>query len=186
MDVQQQQPTPILDTTTQSQPQRENSFFRWLEDPSEDLYFLSLMLQGKEVVGDDEQGNPIIEIKGAPLMNAKGVHMTMTFLRTISGKNTYMSNLDDNRFYEICTFASVSYTSKLIKGAISGEYAIKTEDIDFIVECINNVLEMSLRRPINQGEREIVRSNKTEHNVTQRVSDTTNQGQGIMSWFKGR
>ena len=183
--------TSATPMSTAYTPPRQDDFFRYLEDAEEELYRFRLFLEGKEMLKDDEGNIEVRNTAGEPMLNQKGIHFVMTCLAPICTKNTYVSNLNEERMYELCESTANAFAIGLFKGMVgrrhengtSGYYGIKKENFESICEAVNNFVEMSLRRAIDEGERGVIRSNRTE-NVTRSIVSEGGGGGNVWDFMR--
>jgi len=129
---------------------------RWVESADDLLQLLEYDLACKHIVYKENKDGGIttdwIRDEGVePLMNEQGIRFIIGKLRTVCSRNTFLSDLDENRVYQIGLLTSMSITANLY--VRMKEFGVKdTITCDLIIEEINNVMELALRRAINRGE----------------------------------
>lgn len=177
----------MADANTQSQDLRnpnfmgrDSDFNRWLEQADDLLAYLEHDLRSDSLV--DREGRLQWVTTGQPLLNEKGIRFIISSLRHICNKNTYMSNLDQKRVNTICLFTANSITKALFFNW--REFGVSPDYYDVIIEKVNNVLELALRRGMNEGERKFLKS--VEH-IQRIIEQPQEQGQGgIFNIFSKR
>lgn len=115
----------------------------------------------------------------------------MTMLHPILNKNTFMSNYDEDRIYKKCLDTCLDFNERIAKGAINknqetgeSEFGLREEDLKPIASCFRNLVESAYRRPMKEGERNTIRSNKTEHEVTNTVVEQNQGGGGLFGFLR--
>lgn len=143
----------------------EANFFKDLIRTDEELNNFAMELAGKILnsnnpytMDDDGIAKPNYIQVGDPLLNDRGIRFIIAYIRTICTKNAHVSNIDDERFYEIMRPSVRTLTDTLFIGMINGWYDLKQENFSAIVEMCSNWMEMSLRRAINEGERNVLKN----------------------------
>ncbi len=158
-DGQMPQPTPI-----------HSDFFKHLINSQDELLTFRLFLEGKAVILNPETEEEELVKSGEPMMNSIGIHDTLTFISSVCKRGTYVSNIDEDAMYNDMLFIADSFATMLFKGMVGqNKYGLRKENYDSVVEEFINFMEFSLRRPLNQGEREVFRGNRmqTEQTIRQ-------------------
>lgn len=165
-----------------SQPQQQNSvqldplpvgvplhsdFFKHLINSDDELFTYRLYLEGKAVVTNPETGEDEFAQDGEPMLNSIGVHDTMTALSSICKRGTYVSNLDEATLHIDLLAVTNSYWTMLMKNSVGeNRWNTKKENWDMLREMFFTFAEYAMRRPLDQGEREVFRGNKMQSEQT--------------------
>lgn len=91
-----------------------------------------------------------------PLMNEKGIATTRILLRSVLHLNTILSNLSKGEFRKTFFYICADFLNTILIN--KDEYQIKLDKIQLIMAIFMNYTEFTLRRAINQGEREFVKA----------------------------
>ena len=172
-------------------PPIDEKFGRWIESSDDLVTALVHDLKCQQQIFEQDPGTGEIRerwvtSKGTkPLMNDEGIMFVVSEIRSMCNKNTYFSNLEEKRVFDICRFTSISITnniySKLKRFGIQD-----TILADNIVEKINNTMELALRRAMGAKERSgLLKTFTTSENI-QSIPKSQQQGSGGFFGLGGR
>lgn len=162
-------------------PQKTDADFnRWLEQSDDILNLLEHDLRG-DILIEDKTGI-YWESKGKPLLNEIGIRFVVGYLRHFANKNTYMSDLGEDRVGEICLATTLSLTDALFFRWV--EFGINPDNFSVIVEHVNNIIEFAARRAMHGGERKFLK--QTENIVRHYTSNPKEGGIGLPNIFGGK
>lgn len=140
----------------------DDSFLRWSQDFEAKLDSLRKNWLGYVLEWDAQQKRNVwVYYEDRRLMNERGVDRLIGFLRGFTGPNTYMSNLSEARIDEICLLTSKKIAKELLYRA--KDYELDLASYETLCVELDNILELALRRAMDEGERNFARGTLLEH-----------------------
>lgn len=138
-----------------------------LLNSEDELLSFRLYLEGKAIIINPTTGDEELRQCSEPIMNARGIHDVMTFLSSVCRKGLHGSNIDEDEMYGDMLISADSIATKIFKDMVGeNKYNLRKENFDILVEETINFIEFSMRRPLNQGERELFKQNiKSEQTI---------------------
>ena len=115
------------------------------------------------------------------LLNDKGVRAIISLLKPIVNKNTFLSNLREERVNKLLLFISNRVCETLYFNF--KEFDIKPEFYFILNEMIQDFLETAFRRPQDEGERSFIRSTEQRRVLVQERPNS--EKKGVFGLFKG-
>jgi len=97
------------------------------------------------------------------LMNDEGIFRTVTAMQMILNKNTYLSNFDEPKTFEMIRHFSVYYAEILSYNYIL--FDLDVDYIDYIHELVTGIVAYAIQRQMGGGERSL----RTQPENIQRV-----------------
>ncbi len=167
---------------SQIQPQTigrsmDSDLTRWMEHIEDVLTQLEHDLAGE--IYDDESGE-WREVPGARIMNDRGINATTKFIRAYANRNTFFSDLSEERVLDICRHASFAFNDLLFYNW--QEFEINLTYYSTVHNEVITIIEMALRRAISGAERASITKLEQVH----RVYQTTEQPRGgILGMLRG-
>jgi hypothetical protein len=132
----------------------DSSYLIWAEDFYADIERYKMYLRGVEIQRNPETGDKEIAKPGEPLLNEKGIFRLTGYLSILVSKNTYLSNLSERRAHEMAKENSIALTLEL--GQNAEAYGLKPDKLPAIMVQFDSVLELALRRAIDNKERDLL------------------------------
>lgn len=97
------------------------------------------------------------------LMNELGIFRTITAMQAVLNKNTYLSNFDEIKTFELIRYFSIYYAE--ILAYYYKEFDLKVDYLDYIHELVTDTLAFAIQRQMGGGERSL----RTQPENIQRV-----------------
>jgi len=120
--------------------------------------------------------------KGEPLMNELGINKMLTFCRGVINQNTTISFLEANEIGRIMIELSDDLVDDL--SLCWKEYGITSKpDLDYINDIILTMCFCALKRALNGGERNFMKTTTTEI-LNSRPQNFGNKKEGFLNKFK--
>ena len=158
--------------------QARPDIIKWQLDPSDILKELEYKLRG--IIWDEELGKFIQARK--PLANNEGINILMTIIESRINKILILSNLDEFDVKAI-VIDCISNVIDLLFMRYE-ELGIKKEHLSNVRGIIDDTIYVTLRRALNQGEREFLKT--TEKRIESYVDRSAPQQQkkSLFNLFK--
>lgn len=132
-----------------------NSSIIFLTDPANELRRFELTLRS---MYEDQDGN--MHSFGDPLMNDKGIAISLSLLRSVVSQITIMSNITKKQYYQLMLRFSDEVITDLLTN--TEEYGLKRENRKAVKAMICNMANICILRAYEEGERRFWRGSTQE------------------------
>ena len=150
---------------------------KWQLSTEKQLQKLEQYLSGRIY---DPKSNQYITVDGVgPMMNNLGIRYTLFTLRGLLDKNTGLSDIDDAHCLSITRSITLAYLNNMILNL--DKYCIKVSDIPAIKRIFQANSYLLLRRAVDGGERELIKTIRKEQYVMREQDMNNNQKKGFWS-----
>lgn len=172
---------PVMQPIPSAKRDSEYDFHRWLEQPDDIIERIERDIRGEERRAD-QSGKLVWVQTGEPRMNAEGIRAVVSIVRNVCNKNTFISDITEERLNTIMRSTANELNVDFFNNW--RRYELKLSNYEIEIEKIINILELSLRRALNGGERKFLTNTGHTTRILQQ-QDKPPQGGNFLGGLMG-